>query len=311
MASPPSSAPPDKPAHDVVAGAMARAASQSTIHPLDTMKVRMQTGAMQGAAKGAALSLNAAAREVASLYRGVVSAATGAGVIIGAYFAFYSTTKRFLRQRTTMGEGQMAFVSGGVAAVGSGVVKVPIAVCIRSVQAGVYPNVVAAARSITGAAGVPGLFTVRPRALIAGPRGAAASVPARGQAGARCACGLWWPSALRSACPLCPPALTRPLADWNQHALSHRPGRAPTRAPLVQGFVPTIMEDVPDMAVKFAVYETLRCVHARLTDGRRVRARPCVCVCLETALAHSRRPPARPAPPLWTSPCTHAHPSPA
>jgi solute carrier family 25 S-adenosylmethionine transporter 26 len=59
-----------------------------------------------------------------------------------------------------MSDGQIAFVSGGVAAVGSGVVKVPIAVCIRSVQAGVYPNVVAAAKSITGAAGPKGLFTV-------------------------------------------------------------------------------------------------------------------------------------------------------
>jgi hypothetical protein len=39
----------DKPAHDVVAGAMARAASQSTIHPLDTMKVRMQAGGLSGA----------------------------------------------------------------------------------------------------------------------------------------------------------------------------------------------------------------------------------------------------------------------
>ncbi|GBF92137.1 mitochondrial carrier protein [Raphidocelis subcapitata] len=193
--------PPDKPAHDVVAGAMARAASQSTIHPIDTMKVRMQTsglraagaGASAAAAKGAALSLDGAAREVASLYRGVLSAATGAGIIIGAYFGFYSTTKRFLRERTAMGDGQIAFLSGSVAAVGSGVVKVPIAVCIRSVQAGVYPNVVVAARSITGAAGVPGLFT---------------------------------------------------------------------------GFLPTIMEDVPDMAVKFAVYETLRPVHARLTNGR-------------------------------------------
>ena len=29
-----------KPASDVLAGAMARAASQSTIHPLDTLKVR-------------------------------------------------------------------------------------------------------------------------------------------------------------------------------------------------------------------------------------------------------------------------------
>lgn len=56
--------------------------------------------------------------------------------------------------------GQVAFVSGATAAVGSGVVKVPIAVCIRSVQAGVYPNVVQAARSIVQAAGVRGLFTV-------------------------------------------------------------------------------------------------------------------------------------------------------
>lgn len=111
-------------------------------------------------------------------HRGVVSAATGAGIIIGAYFAFYSTTKRFLRQRTRMSDGQVAFVSGGVAAIGSGVVKVPIAVCIRSVQAGVYPNVVVAARSITGAAGVQGLFTVSraagvdrvARATVGGPR---------------------------------------------------------------------------------------------------------------------------------------------
>ncbi len=31
-----------KPASDIVAGAVARAASQGTIHPLDTIKVRMQ-----------------------------------------------------------------------------------------------------------------------------------------------------------------------------------------------------------------------------------------------------------------------------
>lgn len=39
---PPSSA--EKPLNDVVAGAMARAASQGTIHPLDTLKVQMQVG---------------------------------------------------------------------------------------------------------------------------------------------------------------------------------------------------------------------------------------------------------------------------
>ena len=34
------------------------------------------------------------------------------------------------------------------------------------------------------------------------------------------------------------------------------------------GFVPTVLEDVPDMGVKFAVYESLRAAHARLTDNR-------------------------------------------
>ena len=49
----PAPAAADKPAHDVFAGAMARAASQSTIHPLDTYKVRMQTGRMaQTSARG-------------------------------------------------------------------------------------------------------------------------------------------------------------------------------------------------------------------------------------------------------------------
>eukprot|EP00882_Tetradesmus_deserticola_P014633 GHRQ01015567.1.p2 GENE.GHRQ01015567.1~~GHRQ01015567.1.p2 ORF type:complete len:102 (-),score=37.32 GHRQ01015567.1:456-761(-) len=44
--------------------------------------------------------------EVASLYKGVVSAATGAGIIIGAYFAFYSTSKRYLKQKTQWKEGE-------------------------------------------------------------------------------------------------------------------------------------------------------------------------------------------------------------
>jgi solute carrier family 25 S-adenosylmethionine transporter 26 len=45
--------------------------------------------------------------EVASLYKGVISAATGAGIIIGAYFAFYSTSKRYLKQHTDMSDGEL------------------------------------------------------------------------------------------------------------------------------------------------------------------------------------------------------------
>lgn len=206
---PPPPQPDQKPAHDVVAGAMARAASQSTIHPLDTMKVRMQAGRAASSSSGAGGGAKPSAQaslpprgkaplerqllEVRGLYKGVVGAATGAGIIIGTYFAFYSTTKRFLRERTDMNDGATAFTAGAAAALGSSVVKVPLAVCIRSVQAGIYRNVFHAASSIVKAAGVRGLFT---------------------------------------------------------------------------GFLPTVLEDVPDMAVKFAVYEMMRNLHSRLNGGR-------------------------------------------
>jgi hypothetical protein len=52
------------------------------------------------------LNLQRGLTEVASLYKGVVSAATGAGIIIGAYFAFYSTSKRFLKEHTEWKEGE-------------------------------------------------------------------------------------------------------------------------------------------------------------------------------------------------------------
>jgi hypothetical protein len=212
-----------KPASDVFAGALARALSQSTIHPLDTLKVRMQ--AAGNAATSAAVSGGAAARAappaasvrglskfgqlvpppvhgpdfkamsagLASLYKGVVGAASGAGIAIGAYFACYGVACNVISAHTDLSPSAVAFVSGGVAAAGSSVVKVPLAVCIRSVQAGVYPNVFAAASSITAKAGPRGLFT---------------------------------------------------------------------------GFFPTLLEDVPDMAVKFAAYESLRQLHRQVNNGR-------------------------------------------
>lgn len=219
LSAPPSPPPPPrvdtKPASDVLAGAMARAASQGTIHPLDTLKVRMQsqggTAAKRPLSKIAKLippagadaavtaakaqkAVSKAIPKVASLYRGVIGAASGAGIAIGTYFAFYGAASNMLSTSTTLAPGQIAFVAGGMAAAGGSVVKVPLAVCIRSVQAGVYPNVFKAAGAITEAAGVRGLFT---------------------------------------------------------------------------GYLPTLLEDVPDMAFKFAAYETLRQVHRRLNDGRK------------------------------------------
>lgn len=184
-----------KPASDVLAGAFARAASQSAIHPLDTLKVRLQT--MKAPKAGLPnvpmkLDIRAACVNVASLYRGIVGAASGAGIAIGAYFAFYGVACNVLSLHTELKPGAIAFVAGGVAALGSSVVKVPLAVCIRSVQAGVYPNVFNAASTITKAAGPRGLFT---------------------------------------------------------------------------GYLPTVLEDVPDMAIKFAAYESLRNVYLQV-QGR-------------------------------------------
>lgn len=207
-----------KPVSDVVAGALARAASQGTIHPLDTLKVRLQ--ANKGAKLAGGLSkfgqlvpppgaghlsfgLRNLGASVASLYRGVVGAASGAGIAIGAYFAFYSTASNVISSHTDLAPGSVAFCAGAIAAAGSSVVKVPLAVCIRSVQAGVYPNVPSAAYSIVKAAGVRGLFT---------------------------------------------------------------------------GYLPTLLEDVPDMAVKFAAYESLRALHKSMSNGREASPHEDFCI---------------------------------
>jgi hypothetical protein len=192
-----------KPMKDTVAGALARAASQSTIHPLDTIKVQMQAGTLGsgGVSKfGSLVPPSGAAKiipGIASLYRGVFGAASGAGIAIGAYFAIYSTTTKMMDMHVkprfkNVSPGTIAFAAGAIAAAGGSFVKVPLAVCIRSVQAGVYPNVIRASRSIVKAAGPRGLFT---------------------------------------------------------------------------GFLPTFLEDVPDMAVKFACYETLRNMHKKFNKG--------------------------------------------
>jgi solute carrier family 25 S-adenosylmethionine transporter 26 len=172
-----------KPASDVLAGALARALSQSTIHPLDTLKVRMQARPPPSAAAAASSAASvkglskfgqlvppagassagpnfqAMTAGVASLYKGVFGAASGAGIAIGAYFACYGFASNMLAAHSDLSPSAAAFVAGGIAAAGSSVVKVPLAVCIRSVQAGVYPNVFAAASSITSKAGPRGLFT--------------------------------------------------------------------------------------------------------------------------------------------------------
>lgn len=69
--------------------------------------------------------------KIAGLYRGVFGAASGAGIAIGAYFAFYGAATNLLVRHSKLSTGQIAFVAGAAAAAGGSVVKVPLAVCIR------------------------------------------------------------------------------------------------------------------------------------------------------------------------------------
>ena len=44
---------------------------------------------------------------------------------------------------------------------------------------------------------------------------------------------------------------------------------------LFTGYLPTLLEDVPDMAFKFAAYESLRSLHRRANGGRTANAQVC------------------------------------
>lgn len=189
---------PSRASVDVLAGGAARAAAQATIHPLDTIKVRMQAPGKVStplakkilSQKSVKVAVNKAVGKAGSLYKGVWSAAGGAGLAIGAHFAFYGVAKRFIEENyPSWSVGGAAFAAGAIGAAGASIVKVPAAVCIRSVQARVYPNAIVAASRILKAAGPRGLYT---------------------------------------------------------------------------GFLPTLLEDVPDTAVKFAVYEMLQAAVSRI-----------------------------------------------
>jgi len=62
-------------------------------------------GGQSGGVLTAAAGMQNRLADLRALYKGVFGAATGAGIIIGTYFAFYSTTKNALRRHTDLHEG--------------------------------------------------------------------------------------------------------------------------------------------------------------------------------------------------------------
>ena len=64
------------------------------------------------AGASAAQALSNAVPKVASLYKGVLGAASGAGIYIGTYFAVYGAASNLLSQHTQMQAGTRAFTAG-------------------------------------------------------------------------------------------------------------------------------------------------------------------------------------------------------
>ena len=56
-----------------------------------------------------------------------------------------------------------------------------------------------------------------------------------------------------------------PMLSGQTKSLHIRPYRPTHVIRCMQGFLPTLLEDVPDMAVKFAVYESMRTIYFQAT----------------------------------------------
>lgn len=143
---------------DVFAGACCRTLAQTFIHPLDTVKTRLQvlpssTGLPVFA--GSFLEPRVALAGVRNLYLGLSGAVLGTLPTAVIYFATYETVKRSLGDRSP---GVVHLCAAASGACVSSFVKVPMDVLKHRVQAYFYANIGEAAKTILRKDGVPGLY---------------------------------------------------------------------------------------------------------------------------------------------------------
>jgi hypothetical protein len=155
------------------------------LHPFDTAKTRLQhlrggsagarlMGVSAASGSGAAIAGFLRAERVAGLYRGVVGALVGVLPYSAIYMPSYELAQRSLGQwlgpRHLLGTRHV--VAGAAAGLCGSIVKTPVDVVKKRVQAGLHRNVVAALVAVF--ADVPASAGVRPRvaALYTGWRSA-------------------------------------------------------------------------------------------------------------------------------------------
>jgi solute carrier family 25 (mitochondrial S-adenosylmethionine transporter), member 26 len=130
------------------------------LHPFDTAKTRMQhlRGDVRAAAPAFARFVRA--ERVAGLYRGVAGALVGVLPYSAVYMPSYELAQRLLGARlgarTLLGARHV--LAGAAAGLCGSVVKTPVDVVKKRVQAGLYRNVVAAAVAVAADARGRGLL---------------------------------------------------------------------------------------------------------------------------------------------------------
>eukprot|EP00873_Tetraselmis_striata_P012202 jgi/Tetstr1/432466/TSEL_021842.t1 len=141
-----------------LAGAMASGSTTFTLHPLDTLKTRLQ------ASKGASATLRSVVASVpeiglVGLYRGIVPATVGSAASHGVRTGVFELTLRLLK--TVAGgalELQATGLASGVGTLCGTAFRIPCEVLKQRLQVGAHANAGEALRVATRESGVAGLF---------------------------------------------------------------------------------------------------------------------------------------------------------
>lgn len=135
-----------------LASALAGVASRVVLHPIDSVKTRLQRlRGRPNSVDSAATVLDFLAREgVSGLYRGIFSALVGVIPYSLLYMPSYELAQAQMGAR--LGEkkllGLRHVLAGSIAGLCGSLVKVPMDVVKKRLQAGLYPNFVVAVSSI-------------------------------------------------------------------------------------------------------------------------------------------------------------------
>lgn len=132
----------------LIAGACAGTAVDVSLHPLDTMKTRLQS--KDGFWKSGGFR---------GCYRGVFSAFLGSGPGAGAFFSTYELMKVVIKKAAGGSEHWThASLAASCGEVGACLVRVPTQVVVQNMQVGAYSSFNQAVTTIYGRAGLGGFY---------------------------------------------------------------------------------------------------------------------------------------------------------